>query len=200
MRGWAMKIKPKKRGILIAIGAGALVLGGGLMYFSTVSNSGEADNSAVELPADVAETNTNKNAGAGDIPKCGAGDIELTPITDAESYGPADNPKLQLSIENTGEADCYLDLGTSQMVFEVQTGTETVWRSTDCQKQGDHRNVLLKPEKPLKTAALEWDRTFSDPETCDSSRQPVIAEGAAYHLWVQLGEIRSAASAQFLLQ
>jgi hypothetical protein len=84
-------------------------------------------------------------------------------------------------------------------VYEITSGAETYWRSTDCQAEKTPQKVALEPGVKQTTTAIPWDRTRSDPATCSSERSPVTAGGASYHLKVSLGAVTSKSSAQFLL-
>jgi hypothetical protein len=102
-------------------------------------------------------------------------------------------------VENKGEAACQAQLGTAVMAFVITSGSDEVWRSSDCQVNGDSRAVVLEPATPLETEAIEWDRTRSGTETCEIARDPVTAEGATYHLHVAVGSVSGTGTAPFLL-
>ncbi|WP_166985997.1 hypothetical protein [Canibacter zhoujuaniae] len=154
----------------------------------------------VTLLDGLVDTSAPRNSAANaEATECGAGDLELLPVTDKNSYGPGELPKLSLTLENTGKATCYYDVGTSQMIFEISSGAEMVWLSTHCQTEADHRLVLLKPGQKVESAPLEWQRQRSTEDTCNDDRPDAIAGGAAYHLRVGLGELPGKSSVQFLL-
>ena len=59
--------------------------------------------------------------------------------------------------------------------------------------------IVLKAGVPQAGPTITWDRTRSSTDTCDSTRDPVVAEGASYHLTVTVGESTSKNDRQFLL-
>lgn len=131
---------------------------------------------------------------------CAADNIRVEAITDATSYAAGVEPKLSLSITNTGTAPCTMNAGTSQQVFTVLSGDEVYWKSTDCQTAPTDQDVLLEPGKTVASnPAITWDRTRSAPDTCSGTRDPVPAGGASYHLKTSIGGFESKSSAQFLL-
>lgn len=130
---------------------------------------------------------------------CKPANIVVTAITDATSYAPDQQPKLSLSLTNTGSASCTIDAGTATQVYTITSGTEVYWKSTDCQTNPVHTEVLLKPDKTITSTPIIWDRTRSDPSTCDSTRTPVPAGGASYHVKTAVGGIASNTTQQFLL-
>ncbi|UCR88521.1 hypothetical protein [Mycetocola spongiae] len=134
-------------------------------------------------------------------PACDPSAVVVSAITDKSSYAAGENPKLKLSITNTGNADCSLNVGTSKQVFTISSGSETYWRSTDCQTQpSDQTSVLKSGETVESSAALDWDRTRSDVKTCEEERAPVPTGGASYHLVVSLDGIKSTNTKQFVLE
>ncbi len=189
-----------RRRLLVLAGLLAIVAFVVLVIVKPGSNGGAATAPEVELPGEiVAAEKTQDAAKGGEIPKCPAGELAVTPITDKESYAVDELPLLSLRVENTGEKACQAQLGTAGMRFTITSGSDEVWRSTDCQENGDTRNVVLEPGKPLETEAIPWDRTRSGLETCDIDRDPVTADGATYHLHVAVGEIEGNGTAPFLL-
>ncbi|MBB4071806.1 hypothetical protein [Canibacter oris] len=190
----------RQRRAFVAIGAVLLLAGLLLIWVSSQRSSGPLDGEEVRLPDTAFDPNSSRNAELNNQAECGAGELQVVAHTDKDSYAAGELPQLSLSIENTGEKPCVKNLGTSQMVFEVQAGAETVWLSTDCQLEADDRLVQLQPGQKLKTAPLQWDRTKSAADTCDlQEREPVAGEGAAYHLLVAVGGVPAQDSKQFLL-
>ena len=121
-------------------------------------------------------------------------------MLDKSTYGPTEDPKIAMSIKNTGGASCHMDLGSSQQVLNISSGEEQYWSSKDCQTGGTNQDVTIKAGQTLTTPSIAWDRTRSSTTTCDSSRPSVTAGGASYHLQVAVGNIESKTSAQFILE
>jgi len=120
-------------------------------------------------------------------------------VLDKATYAPTEDPKIAMRITNTGSNSCHLDLGSAQQVLTISSGAEQYWSSKDCQTGGTHQDVTLKAGQALTTPAITWDRTRSSTTTCDSTRPAVTAGGASYHLQVAVGSLKSAKSAQFVL-
>lgn len=165
------------------------------------SNGGAASAPEVKLPAEIvaADKAQDRTMPAGATPPCPAGELSVSPVTDRESYAAGELPLLSLRVENIGAAACEAQLGTAGMAFTVTSGSDQVWRSTDCQVSPDARAVILEPGKPLETAPLTWDRTRSSTETCDIDREAVTADGATYHLQVSAAGVPGTGTAHFLL-
>lgn len=165
---------------------------------SAGSGSGSS-RSAASKPAASASASASKPAAA-DGSTCTKDQIVLTPVLDKSAYGPTEDPKIAMSIKNSGTNSCHLDLGSAQQVLTISSGQEQYWSSKDCQTGGTNQDVTIKSGQTLTTPAIAWDRTRSSTSTCDSSRPAVTAGGASYHLQVAVGNLESKASVQFILQ
>lgn len=193
------KIYLRRRLILLAIliSIPIIVL---LIIFRPGSTGGVSDRKEVTLPSDLAaDGKTNSKSSESDTPGCKKGDINVTAVANKASYAPGENPEIWMTISNSGTEPCVIDLGTKELSFEITSGSETYWSSTDCQTGADSREVILEPGNPLSTEPLVWDRTRSSPETCNTERAAVPADGAAYHLFATANAVKSSESWQFLL-
>ena len=189
-----------RRRLLVLAGIVALIVFVVLVVVKPGSSGGAAKAPDVKVPDEiVAAEKTQDKTQTGDVPACPAGELAVTPITDRESYAAGEQPMLSLRVENVGAAACQAQLGTGLMSFKITSGSDEVWRSTDCQVSPDQRAVILEPGKPLETEPIAWDRTRSSPESCDISRDPVVAEGSTYHLQVSAAGVTSTDTARFLL-
>ncbi|NQX22732.1 hypothetical protein [Curtobacterium sp. VKM Ac-2852] len=174
--------------------------GSGAGASSDGSGSGSGPSrSAAPKPSASASASASKPAAA-DGSTCTKDQIVLTPVLDKSVYGPTEDPKIAMSIKNSGTNSCHLDLGSAQQVLTISSGQEQYWSSKDCQTGGTNQDVTIKSGQTLTTPAIAWDRTRSSTSTCDSSRPAVTAGGASYHLQVAVGNLESKSSVQFILQ
>lgn len=135
------------------------------------------------------------------IVACEAKDIEVTAVTDADSYAAGVNPQLSISLTNKGATDCTMDVGSSTQVFTVSSGADVWWRSTDCQENPSSMIATLTAGSTVVSKQpVTWDRTRSSVETCaQENRQRAPGGGASYHVAVSIGGFPSTGTAQFLL-
>jgi hypothetical protein len=148
-------------------------------------------------------TNTPHSAVAAKAPPCVAGDIKVVGVTDALSYAPGVDPKLSLTITNTGSASCTFQDGSDKQSYVITSGTEKIWSSKDCQSGAEPAITTLKPNVPVKSTPFAWDRTRSNPAACSATNAPqVVAGGASYHLTVTVNGVTSSKtdSPQFILK
>lgn len=189
-----------RRRLLVLAGLLAIVAFVVLVILKPGSTGGAASAPEVTMPDEiVAAEKVQDKTPAGDVPECAAGELEVTALTDHDSYAAGELPQLSLRVENKGERACQAQLGTAGMSFRITSGIDEVWRSVDCQVNPDSRAVILEPGVPLSTEPIEWDRTRSSTETCEVARDPVVADGATYHLHVVAGGVQGGGTAPFLL-
>lgn len=189
-----------RRRLLVLAGLLAIVAVVVLVFIKPGSSGGVRDAQQVEVPSDLpSDAGKEEPKDSDEPPTCAAGQLAVTAVTDKGDYAEGETPKLSLSVENTGDEPCSADLGSAGMEFTVTSGEDQVWRSADCQKNAESLAVILEPGKSLESEPITWDRTRSSPETCDITRDPVVAGGASYHLKVAAAGVDGRETAQFLL-
>lgn len=150
--------------------------------------AGEPQNVEAAAPAD------------GQTAACDAANIQVTPVTDADTYAAGVNPQLSLSLTNTGGTACSINVGTAQQVYTIRSGEEQYWVSTDCQASPTDMPTVIDAGATLASTPFAWDRTRSTADTCSSTDRPQVpAAGASYHLDVSIGGFASTVSKQFIL-
>jgi hypothetical protein len=138
--------------------------------------------------------------GDGETAACDAASIQVTPVTDADTYPAGVNPQLSISLTNTGATACSINVGTAQQVYTIRSGEEQYWISTDCQADPSDMPTVIEAGATLASTPFAWDRTRSAPDTCASPDRPQVpAGGASYHLDVSIGGFASSVSKQFIL-
>ncbi|MDN4616360.1 hypothetical protein P5G50_18075 [Leifsonia sp. F6_8S_P_1B] len=142
---------------------------------------------------------TSSATASGNI--CNPSDVKVDAVTDKDTYAAGELPQLSIAITNTGSAPCKIDAGTAQQSFTITSGSEVYWKSTDCQTDKVDAEVLLQPGKTISSQTpITWDRTRSDPATCQATREQVPAAGASYHLQTEVAGITASDTKQFILQ
>lgn len=132
---------------------------------------------------------------------CSRNDLIVEAVTDSTEYAVDKNPQLSIRLTNDGEDDCTLNVGTTSQAFTIMSGSDTWWRSTDCQIEPSDAVVTLVAGESVETAEpLEWDRTRSSVDTCDvENRRRAPGGGATYWLDVEIGGVPSDGPAQIIL-
>lgn len=137
---------------------------------------------------------------AGEVAECTEESVVVEALTDKGTYTANEIPQLSLQITNTSENPCSINVGTSQQVFTITSGTDVYWTSTDCQVEPADAVVQLEPEQTVASSTpIAWDRTRSSTTTCEGERPAVPSNGASYHLATAVAGIESAKTKQFLL-
>ncbi|WP_206448234.1 hypothetical protein [Agrococcus sp. KRD186] len=167
----------------------------------TSPEAGETEPSETPQPTETepfTPIGGNPTADAGE--PCAPEQVRVTPQTDHTTYAADEPVQLSFTLENTGEAACSLNVGTSVQEYEIRTGDELVYRWSDCAADVQDSVATLEPGAPQTTVPIEWDRSRSSADTCTSERPQVTAGGAAYNLSVQVGDFASLESRQFILE
>jgi hypothetical protein len=128
--------------------------------------------------------------------------VRVEGVTDHDTYAADQNPQFSITLTNQGSTDCSLNVGTSAQVFTVTSGSDTWWRSTDCQSEPSDMVVTLTAGQTVTSATpLTWDRTRSAVDSCDGADRPrAVGGGATYHLAVSIGGVPATQTAMFMLE
>lgn len=164
--------------------------------------SGSATPSSTPTPQVTSSADGDTGTPAGDEPKpeaCTTGDVTVTAVVDKGSYGTGELPELSIRLVNDTDLPCLINVGTAAQTFEITSGSDTWWRSTDCQTEPSDQVVQLDAGQTVTSAApLVWDRTRSSVDTCDGDRQKALP--GWYNLSVSIGGIGSVEPAAFTIR
>lgn len=131
--------------------------------------------------------------GSGDGPKlpdCTATDVHVTVRSMQAAYGPGEQPEFELKAENTGGADCGIDLSAPSTVVQVTDAEEEgVWSSADCRREAEPAFVPV-PAKDSVTRTFVWGRKPSVP---DCGTPPAGSSPAgSYSVEIEVGDFKKA--------
>ncbi|MEO9247006.1 hypothetical protein ABDK96_04870 [Citricoccus nitrophenolicus] len=146
--------------------------------------SGSASPSASEPSASSSGSASADAATAGDCPP---GDIVISAATDQPTYTEGEEPVLELRVDNTGEEPCEANLGTSQQVFTVYSGSDRIFSTEDCQVEGEDALVEISPDEQER-ARLTWPRVRTGPDCAEVGSEP---RTGTYRLEVSLGQLQA---------
>ncbi|PRY67446.1 hypothetical protein B0I08_10652 [Glaciihabitans tibetensis] len=130
---------------------------------------------------------------------CAAENITVEAKTDATTYAPGVSPMISLSVTNSGDTACLMNVGSDVQEYRITSGEELIWSSKDCQSDPVALQQELQPGVPVDSTPFPWDRTRSDAAACDAERTPVTGEGASYHLSAIINGVTSEDTKQFVL-
>ncbi|MBG6179061.1 DUF4232 domain-containing protein [Arthrobacter sp. CAN_A1] len=128
-------------------------------------------------------------------PACDPGQVEVSASTDAADYAPEQNPVLTLTVTNTGDVACPVNVGTSQMEFLVTSGEDRIFSSVDCQEGAEDLTREIQPGES-EEANFTWERNRSAPGCVAVEANPTPG---SYAVRVSLGE-RTSEETSFELQ
>ncbi|MEE1930403.1 hypothetical protein V1J52_19820 [Streptomyces sp. TRM 70351] len=114
--------------------------------------------------------------GAANLPVCAAGPVKLGLVSVENTYAPGERPKLRLTMENSGGADCRVGVGPGQAVITISNAEDdTVWASDHCAEDADAA-VLRVPAGAEATHTVGWDRRRSA-ERCPKDARRAAGPG-----------------------
>ena len=133
------------------------------------------------------------------IAACSTADITVLAVTDKDVYAAGEQPQLSITLSNNGASPCLINVGTATQSFVITSGTDTWWRSTDCQSESSDQVVQLAAGQTVSSVTpVVWDRTRSSVDTCAASRPQ--APAGFFHLQVSIGGIQAADTRMFELR
>lgn len=183
----------RRRRITVAVIALLLIglLGWGVSF--ALSTLGADDRgqqaSASQEPREPGEERPSPDSGQPDG-MCDAEQVEVLSSTDQNSYTADKNPVLVLTVKNTSETDCKLNVGTSQQEFLVMSGSDRIFSTADCAENGEDVILEFKAGQE-ESARFTWQRERSAPGCKAVNVQP---RPGTYRFTAVLGDIESAAT------
>ena len=186
-----------RRRLVVGLGLVAVVIIIILIVVRPGAGAPGAATNTSPKPTNSSAPTDSSNAATG--VECDLTKVTVEAATDATSYDAGVNPVLSFTLKSLMTEPCTIDVATSLQEYRITSGDELIWTSKDCQTDSTPGTTVLTPGVPKSGPPITWDRTRSAPDTCDAAREPVIAEGASYHLTVVLGELTSTNTRQFLL-
>lgn len=166
------------------------VLGGGTEHVAQKDDGGTGQEGTGD-PASSAQQPGSGTHPATPSPSagCDLNQVTVTASTDKPSYAPGENPLLSLKVTNGGQADCEVNLGTSQMEFLVMSGSDRIFSSKDCQAASDDLIKTIQPGNS-EIANFPWPRNRSV-EGCTEVAVKPGGGGATYTFTARLGNKQS---------
>lgn len=117
---------------------------------------------------------------------CDESGIKVTAAVDKPSYGPTEQPVLSLKVTNAGKGPCDINVGTSQMQYEITSGNDVIFNSKNCQLDPEDLVRNLAPGAS-ETANLVWKVNRNAPG-CEKVATAPGRGGATYALVATLGK------------
>ncbi|MBB4929275.1 hypothetical protein F4561_000095 [Lipingzhangella halophila] len=93
--------------------------------------------------------------------RCRPQDVVVTAKTDKEDYAWDEKPEITITVVNTADQTCTVDLGTKSMEVRVTSGDDRVFSSADCAKKGERSDKRELSRGIPETTTVTWDRKRS---------------------------------------
>ncbi|AJT42375.1 hypothetical protein [Psychromicrobium lacuslunae] len=135
----------------------------------------------------AAPKDTTPSVASSARPSCDQSKVTVKATTDAASYSAGKNPVFTLTVSNSGEAPCEVNVGTSQMEFLVLSGEDRIFSSKDCQDKPSDLKKTIAPGGSEK-AVFPWPRNRTVAGCSAVAAKPGVGANAQYTLTVKLGD------------
>ena len=156
----------------------ALIIAATLVW--TLVQGGGATSDAKAGSTDAAAGDAKQDADAADdateptgaSTPCVAANLELAIEPGRTSYADGGRPAFTVTVTNTGEAGCTVDVGEASRELLITSGKDRIWSSLDCDAGEDaSRNLLLGAGKS-DTHEASWDRIRSNEQCAEGLPSP----------------------------
>ena len=155
--------EPQTYWIRRAIVGGGIVLVLFLFWFIFLRSSGSeptADPQPVPAASESSRPSASPSSSSSRSPggACTDEDIEVTVVTDKESYSSGESPKITMSISNTSDTPCERDVGSKSNEIMISSGGVQVYSTDACSSSDETDEVTLEPDQRANVT-VQWDRT-----------------------------------------
>lgn len=118
---------------------------------------------------------------------CPDSELRVAVRTDARAYPAGTEPRISLTVTNTGTTACTRDLGSAALSVVVTSGADRIWSSDDCGGAGKAQPTSLAPGASWSTS-VTWSGTRSSPGHCT---QRAAAKPGFYQVAASAGGVSS---------
>ncbi|KRV48906.1 hypothetical protein AQ490_22495 [Wenjunlia vitaminophila] len=161
----------------------------------TVGGSGEDVGSDSTSGTDPG---TSGGDGTAALPDCAVNNVSLSLRSAENSYEATERPTFTLTISNSLDSSCKVDLGQAAAVLTVIDGKDReVWASDDC-PTSLAADLVRVPGSGKATRTYTWDRERSAPQ-CATPSGSLTAEDGSYEAEVSVPGL-GRATTPFLLR
>ena len=106
--------------------------------------------------------------------------VTVTAETDKPVYASGENPLLTLKVTNGNKVPCEINLGSSQMEYDITSGSDRIFSSTDCQSDATDLVKTIAPGQS-ETANFSWQRNRTVQGCAAIAAKP--GAGGAYYVF-----------------
>jgi hypothetical protein len=86
--------------------------------------------------------------------------IKVVASTDRSTYAAGQDPRLTVTVTNSGSTACSRDVGQAASELRVLSGGARIWSSDDCHPGGPTAVTLLAPGQSA-SSSVTWTRVQS---------------------------------------
>ena len=119
---------------------------------------------------------------------CTARDVEVVATADSRTHKVGDTAQIGMTITNSSDKTCRMDVGSAAITILVKSGSDQVWSSDDCETGSQSNQVDIEAGQAMESV-VPWktERSAAGCETGLSAIRP-----GTYQVVAKAGEITSA--------
>ncbi|WP_432548495.1 hypothetical protein [Kineococcus sp. SYSU DK004] len=127
--------------------------------------------------------------GAGEAPvqPCAPAGLAVSLTSSAVSFGPQESPRINLVVQNTGDAPCTAEIGSATRTFSISDAAGAqVWSSADCEGETGSQVYELAPagaEGSTRAMGMTWSRQHSAPGCSGDQPRAEAGQYSATATW-----------------
>lgn len=114
---------------------------------------------------------------------CAVESLALSVDLAADSLPAGQPANIPITVENTGEIPCLVDVGKDALTLTISSGDDTVWSTRHCSGGLPEERQLLLDVDAKDTTVLAWDGDRSKKD-CPEDQEP--AKPGTYRVKVSL--------------
>ena len=152
------------------------------------------DEPAVQAPAPSASatataspTSSAEDAPSTDGSECAARDVAVVATADSRTHKVGDTAQIGMTITNTSDETCTMDVGSAALTILVTSGSDKVWSSDDCEVDSRSNVVDLEAGQEMESA-VPW-KTERSGANCESGLSAI--RPGTYQVVARAGDITS---------
>lgn len=150
------------------------------------------DEPAAQAPAPSDSGTASPTSSPGESPsadgaQCTARDVQVVATADSRTHKVGDTAQIGMTITNTSDETCTIDVGSAALTILVTSGSDQIWSSDDCEVDSRSNIVDLEGGKSMESA-VPW-KTERSGAGCESGLSPI--RPGTYQVVSKAGDLTS---------
>lgn len=142
---------------------------------------------SASVTATASPTSSPEDSPSTDGSECVARDVAVVATADSRTHKVGDTAQIGMTITNTSDETCTMDVGSAALTILVTSGSDKVWSSDDCEVDSRSNVVDLEAGQEMESA-VPW-KTERSGANCESGLSAI--RPGTYQVVAKAGDIIS---------